>query len=160
MADFIEMNHADLLHQIAELDKKLAQIERDVSNEIMNTVLKEAAGMLQDEQKRILAAAPSPGIRSLAADLSIWKDNSKPAPRKVSYRAGYSSDKINQSIKYFVIEYGRPGKRHRTTDRKGRRIGRVQPYSHIREAWFLKQDYINTYIAARVGEEILKRWKG
>ena len=53
MADFIEMNHADLLHQIAELDKKLAQIERDVSNEIMNTVLKEAAGMLQDEQKRI-----------------------------------------------------------------------------------------------------------
>ena len=89
MANFIEMNHADMLRQIAELDKKLAQIERDVSNEIMNTVLKEAAGMLQDEQKRILAAAPSPGIRSLAADLSIWKDNSKPAPRKVSYRAGY-----------------------------------------------------------------------
>ena len=103
MADFIEMHHADLLHQIAELDKKLAQIERDVSNEIMNTVLEEAAGMLQDEQKRILAAAPSPGIRSLDADLSIWKDNSKPAPRKVSYRAGYSSDKINGKC-YVIID--------------------------------------------------------
>ena len=137
------MNHADMLRQIAELDSKLAKIERDVSDEIMNTVLKEAAGMLQDEQKRILAAAPSPGIRSLAADLSIWKDNSKPAPRKVSYRAGYSGDKINQSIKYFVIEYGRPGKKHKVTDSKGRRIGRVQPYSHIRATWFLKQDYIS-----------------
>ena len=160
MADFIEMDHADMLRQIAELDKTLADIEKGVSNEIMDTVLKEAAGQLKSEQARILSSAPSEGIRSLAKDLSVWKDNRHPAPRKVSYRAGYSDDKINQSIKYFVIEYGRPGKKGKTKDSKGRRIGRVQPYSHIRAAWFLKRDAINKYIAERINEEILKRWKG
>ena len=160
MADFIEMNHADMLRQIAELDKTLANLEKSVSGEIMDTVLHEAAEQLKDEQARILSGAPSDGIRSLAKDLSVWKDNRRPAPRKVSYRAGYSDDKINQSIKYFVIEYGRPGKKGKTTDSKGRRIGRVQPFSHIRAAWFLKKDAINKYIAERINQEILKRWKG
>lgn len=160
MADFIEMNHADMLRQIAELDKTLAGLEKSVSGEIMDTVLHEAAEQLKDEQARILSGAPSDGIRSLAKDLSVWKDNRRPAPRKVSYRAGYSDDKINRSIKYFVIEYGRPGKKGKTKDSKGRRIGRVQPYSHIRAAWFLKKDAINKYIAERINEEIMKRWKG
>ena len=160
MADFIEMNHADMLRQIAELDKTLANLEKSVSGEIMDTVLHEAAEQLKDEQARILSGAPSDGIRSLAKDLSVWKDNRKPAPRKVSYRAGYSDDKINQSIKYFVIEYGRPGKKGKSKDSKGRRIGRIQPYSHIRAAWFLKRDAINRFIAERINEEIQKRWKG
>ena len=160
MADFIEMDHAAMLRQIAELDKTLANLEKSVSGEIMDTVLHEAAEQLKDEQARILSSAPSDGIRSLAKDLSVWKDNRKPAPRKVSYRAGYSDDKINQSIKYFVIEYGRPGKKGKSKDSKGRRIGRIQPYSHIRAAWFLKRDAINRFIAERINEEIQKRWKG
>lgn len=160
MADFIEMNHADMLRQIAELDKTLAGLEKSVSGEIMDTVLHEAAEMLKDEQANILSSAPTDGIRSLAKDLSVWKDIRRPAPRKVSYRAGYSDDKINRSIKYFVIEYGRPGKKGKTKDSKGRRIGRVQPYSHIRAAWFLKKDAINKYIAERINEEIMRRWKG
>lgn len=160
MADFIEMDHAAMLRQIAELDKTLAGLEKSVSGEIMDTVLHEAAEQLKDEQARILSGAPSDGIRSLASDLSVWKDNSRPAPRKVSYRAGYSDDKINKSIKYFVIEYGRPGKKGKSKDSKGRRIGRIQPYSHIRAAWFLKRDAINRFIAERINEEIQKRWKG
>jgi len=160
MADFIEMDHAAMLRQIAELDKTLAGLEKSMSGEIMDTVLKEAAEQLKDEQARILSGAPSDGIRSLAKDLSVWKDNRKPAPRKVSYRAGYSDDKINQSIKYFVIEYGRPGRKGKSKDSKGRRIGRIQPYSHIRAAWFLKRDAINRFIAERINEEIQKRWKG
>lgn len=160
MADFIEMDHADMLRQIAELDKTLAGLEKSVSGEIMDNVLHDAAELLKGEQARILSSAPTDGIRSLAKDLSVWKDNRRPAPCKVSYRAGYSDDKINQSIKYFVIEYGRPGKKGKSKDRKGRRIGRVQPYPHIRAAWFLKRDAINKYIAERIEQEILKRWKG
>ena len=99
MADFIEMDHAAMLRQIAELDKTLANLEKSVSGEIMDTVLHEAAEQLKDEQARILSGAPSDGIRSLAKDLSVWKDNRKPAPRKVSYRAGYSDDKIKALIR-------------------------------------------------------------
>ena len=157
--DFIEMDTAALQRQFAEINKKLSGIERDLRNDIMDTVLQEAAEQLQAEQKRILSTAPSEGIRSLASDLSIWKDNRKPANAKVSYRAGYSDDKISKSIKYFVIEYGRPGKRGKSKDKLGRKIGRVQPFSHIRAAWFLKRDAINKYIAQRVDAEILERWK-
>ena len=158
--DFIDMNHAELMRQLADFDKKLAQMDEKVSNEISETVIKEAANKLHSEQKRILSGAHTEGIRRLADDLSVWKDNSRPAPRKVSYRAGYSDDKIRKSIKYFVIEYGRPGKKHRAKDKKGRKIGYIQPYSHIRTAWFLKKDDINKFIAERLSEEILKHWKG
>ena len=161
MADeFIDMNHAELMRQLADFDKKLAQMDEKVSNEISETVIREAANKLHSEQKRILSGAPTEGIRRLADDLSVWKDNSRPAPRKVSYRAGYSDDKIRKSIKYFVIEYGRPGKKHKEKDKKGRKIGRIQPYSHIRAAWFISKDDINKFIAERLSEEILKHWKG
>jgi hypothetical protein len=156
--DFIEMDTAALQRQFAEISKKLSGIERDLRNDIMDTVLREAAEQLQAEQKRILSVAPSEGVRSLAADLSIWKDNRKPANAKVSYRAGYSDDKISKSIKYFVIEYGRPGRRGKSKDSLGRMIGRLQPYSHIRAAWFLKREAINKYIGERVNAEILERW--
>ena len=158
--DFIDMNHAELMRQLADFDRKLAKMDEKVSNEIAEKVIKEAANMLHSEQKRLLSAAPTEGIRRLADDLSVWRDNSRPAPRKVSYRAGYSDDKINKSIKYFVIEYGRPGKKHKEKDKKGRKIGRIQPYSHIRAAWFISKDTINKFIAERLGEEMLQHWKG
>lgn len=161
MADeFIEMNHAELMRQLADFDRKLAQMDEKVSNEISEKVIRDAANKLYNEQKRILSGAPTEGIRRLSDDLSVWKDNSRPAPRKVSYRAGYSDDKIRKSIKYFVIEYGRPGKKHKEKDKKGRKIGRIQPYSHIRAAWFISKDAINKFIAERLSEEILKHWKG
>ncbi len=159
MADFMEMNHAELMRQIAALDRQLADMSENVCNEIIDTVAKEAAEELQNEQKRLLAAAPSEGIRNLASDIAIWKDGSRKAPRKVSYRAGYPADKIRQSIKYYVVEYGRPGKKNKSKDSKGRRIGRVQPYSHIRAAWFAKKDYINRFTARRIEEEIRRRWE-
>lgn len=160
--DFIEMDAAALQRQFAEINKKLTEIDKDLRNEIMDDVLREAAGQLHAEQKRILGTAPSEGIRGLASDLSVWKDNSHPAPAKVSYRAGYPESKIGtdsgKSIKYFVIEYGRPGKRGKSKDKLGRTIGRVQPFSHIRAAWFLKREAINKYIAQRVEHEITERW--
>ena len=160
MADeYITMDISSMQRQLDEIERKLTDIDRGLRNNIMNDVLKDAAGQLHNEQKRILSTAPSEGIRSLASDLSVWKDNTKPMPGKVSYRAGYSADKIRHSIKYFVIEYGRPGKRHKKgIDKLGRRIGRVVPFSHIRAAWFLKRAEINRYIAERIDAEILERW--
>lgn len=157
--DFISMDTAALQRQFAEMNKKLVNVDRDLRGSIMDHVLREAAGQLQAEQKRILSTAPTEGIRNLASDLSIWKDNRKPASAKVSYRAGYSDDKIRKSIKYFVIEYGRPGARHRAgIDKRGRKIGRVAPFPHIRAAWFLKREAINKFIAERIDTEITERW--
>ena len=157
--DLFSMDTAALQRQLAEIEKKLTTIDRDLRNGIMDNVLKDAAGQLQSEQKRILSTAPSEGIRGLASDLTIWKDDSRPAPGKVSYPAGYSSDKTENNKKYFIIEYGRPGKRHASgVDKLGRKIGRIQPFSHIRAAFFLKRDGINKYIAQRIDDEILKRW--
>lgn len=159
MDDFISFDTAELQRQIAAIERKLTTIDSDLRSGIMDTVLREAAGQLQDEQKRILSTAPTEGIRGLASDLSVRKDIRRCSSAKVSYRAGYSDSKVEQSKKYFIIEFGRPGKRHAAgIDKKGRRIGRVAPFSHIRAAWFLKKDSINRYIAERIDGEILERW--
>ncbi len=94
MADFIEMDHAELMRQIADLDRQLSDMSESVCNEIIDTVAREAAGELQNEQKRLLAVSPSQGIRNLSADLAIWKDDSRKAPRKAAYMAGYPGNKI------------------------------------------------------------------
>ena len=160
--DLIEMDITALQRQFADMLKRLETIDRELRSSIMNDVLKEAAHQLSSEQKRILSTAPTAGIRSLASDLAVWRDNSHAAPAKVTYRAGYPESKIGRgegkSIKYYVIEFGRPGKRGKTKDSKGRRIGRVQPFSHIRAAWFLKRNEINRYIVRRIDEEISGRW--
>ena len=69
-----------MLRQIAELDKDLANLEKSVSGEIMDTVLKDAAEQLKDEQARILSGAPSDGIRSLAKEPTAFR-HIKKTPR-------------------------------------------------------------------------------
>lgn len=157
--DFIEMNHDELMKQIANLDRKLSEMDEKISGEISDRVIKEAAFQLHNEQKRLLSQAPTPGIRRLASDLSVWKSSKGETSGKVSYRTGYSDDKISKSIKYFVVEFGRPGKKNKQKDKKGRRIGRVEPYSHIRAAKFTLGDSINKFIAERINSEIDKKWK-
>lgn len=49
---------------------------------------------------------------------------------KDTFFTSLADEELKFLIKYFVIEYGRPGKKGKTTDKKGRRIGRVQPFSH------------------------------
>lgn len=157
---FIEMDITDLQRQMDEIKIKLSKIERDLKSSIMDQVLNEAANKLANEQKRILSTAPTEGIQSLASDISVWKDNKKSTVDKAVYKAGYPDNKIRKSIKYYIIEFGRPGKRGKIIDKKGRRIGRVQPFSHIRAAWFLKKTEINKYIAKRIDQEITERWNG
>ena len=83
MADFIEMDHAAMLRQIAEFDKTLANLEKSVSGEIMDTVLHEAAEQLKDEQARILSGAPSDGIRSLAKEPTAFRRIKKLPDRRL-----------------------------------------------------------------------------
>ncbi len=83
MADFVEMDHAAMLRQIAELDKTLANLEKSVSGEIMDTVLHEAAEQLKDEQARILSGAPSDGICSLAKEPTAFRHIKKLPDRRL-----------------------------------------------------------------------------
>ena len=162
--DLIETDFSKMQKQLGELEKKLSRIEKDVCGSIMDKALNGAANILSAELKRILSAAPTEGIRSLSAELSVWKDNKASDSRKSAWKAGYHDSKIGtgqgKSIKYFVIEFGRPGKKGDRKDKKGRKIGRIAPYSHIRAAWFLKRNEINKYITERVDKEILERWNG
>ena len=52
MADYMNMAHDEYMRQIAALDRQLASMGDSMSNEIIDTVAKEAAEELQKEQKR------------------------------------------------------------------------------------------------------------
>lgn len=159
--DAIQMDYNKWVKQIAALDKRLSEMDNKVVKNVLDTVLKEAAETLSAEQKRILASAPSEGIRSFANDLSVWKDPRGMFYRKKAvYRAGYPYAKTSKSPKYFIVEFGRPGRKGRKKDKKNRHIGRVEQYSHIRAAWFGKRDAIRNMLIKRSGEEISRLWKG
>ena len=156
--DYIYMDIATWQRQLSLIEIKLSQIERELRTNIMDDTLQGAAQILHSEQKRILSNAPSDGIRSMSSELSIWKDT-RFTRDGLKYRVGYKDGAEN--MKHFIIEFGRPGKKglkQGEKDKLGRRIGRIQPYPHIRAAWFLKRAAVNQYIAKRIDEEILKRW--
>lgn len=69
--DFIEMDTAALQRQFAEINKKLTNIDTALRNDIMDSVLREAAGQLQAEQKRILSTAPSDSIMEFNAPITL-----------------------------------------------------------------------------------------
>ena len=54
-----------------------------VSGEIMDTVLKDTAEQLKDEQARILSGAPSDGIRSLAKEPTTFRHIKKLPDRRL-----------------------------------------------------------------------------
>ena len=157
--DFIYMDIATWQRQLSLLEIKLSEVDREMRTNIMDGTLQGAAQILHNEQKRILSSGPTEGIRSMTSDLSVWKDERRARLNYLAYRVGYKDG--HENMKHFVIEFGRPGLKglkHGGRDKLGRKIGVIQPYPHIRAAWFLKRTEVNKYITQRIDSELQRRW--
>lgn len=145
-----------------EINSLIADLDR-ISNYTKDKFCKEAvegaAEIVLDEEKRILAANPkySGFAKQLSCEVQKNKHNGY-----VAY-CGYSSEVIKDRIEVLIIEFGKPGhgqkalKRH-GIDTKGRKIGVVQPYPHIRAAWFSKKDEVQKFLGDYVFDQIKKVW--
>lgn len=149
-----------LSQQTKEIADQLDGFSKDLQNNLGEEVLKKAGEIYLAEEKRILSQKyPSSKLMKL---LGIWTQNTKYGKM---VQVGYPAIAVSTYSETLVIEFGRPasetaGNRTAKKDRLGRKIGYVQPHSHIRAAIFLKKEAVNQEIIRLLDEAIKKRFGG
>lgn len=150
--DELKKNAEKLAEDFAKLDDRFRE-------RIAKEVLEEAGQIFLEEQKRLLSQAPnSDKIAKFANWLKVWIIETKTGWR---LEVGYPTAVIRGHIEVMITEFGRPGARGLKKggkDSKGRKIGKVEPYSHIRASMFLKREAVMAEVEQRIEEELLRVW--
>ena len=133
--------------------RAVEDMEKAAKGETVREIMLDAGKILSDEQKRILGQKEN---YSKLCDLITVKCKKEKGTWKVM--CGYQTEAIKEHFEVLIIEFGRPGKKG-STDKRGRKIGVVQPYSHIRAAMFTKGTALKEYIAQRLFDELQRRWE-
>lgn len=145
--DLSSMNLKGLINELNNIDKSVTQ-------EIMPEIMDNAGEILLNEEKRII----SQKYPQYAELLSV---NKSKQGKKWTVKAGYSTLVIKAHMEVMITEFGRPGakgKKKGCVDTLGRKIGVVQPYSHIRAANVVKKDELYKMAEDKFVEEIEKGW--
>ncbi len=141
---------------IDKLITKLNAIDRAIAKETLPEIMEECGEELLSEEKRILSGK----YPKLAPLLTAWTE--KTGAKSYRVKAGYSTEVIKNHIEGLIIEFGRPGKKgikHGGKDTLGRKIGAVQPYSHIRAAYFLKKKRLLEIAEKKFRERLMQEWE-
>lgn len=159
MIEGMDFGFDELKKDAERLMEKYQALETELKNRIAKEVLEEAGQIFLNEQKRLLSNAPSGrDIGKFAAWLRVRLMKTK---KGWLVTVGYPAEVIREHIEVLIAEFGRPGAKGEKKggkDSRGRRIGKVEPYSHIRAAMFLKKEEVMKEVQKRL-EELLKIWK-
>lgn len=175
--DFFSSDGAE--EDMKDLLLTLTRMEKRLKDPICSKAIDAAAPILLEEEKRLLERAPNyhnfPNLKTSWLTIRKFKN------RHLRWIAqvGYESDIIEKHPETLILEFGRPGHskirelkkpdrskqgsfltlRRCGRDKKGRKIGVIQPYSHIRAAWFAKKDEIRKCVAKIIFDEIERTWE-
>lgn len=145
---------------IQDLYRKIKKLDEKMYSGHTNDILYETGDILVAEQCRILAQHPV--YSKLQPLIRRWTKETRYGRHLY---VGYPSFIVKEHIEVMIIEFGRPGshfaggKNIEQKDKIGRKIGAVQPYSHIRAAWALKKDVVYAFMKKRIIEEAKKIWE-
>ncbi len=153
MSDFIELDLTQM--DIRQLIRELDELDKKACNQFMPEVMQAVGNELLNEEKRIINSK----YPQFSDKLSIMTEHTGKSWR---VKAGYSTDVIKNNIEVLITEFGRPGKKARKKggiDSKGRKIGVVQPYPHIRTALVNKKERVLKLAEKMLIERIEKEWQ-
>ena len=153
MPDFIEVDYSKM--NIKQLINQLDKLDKQAVNQIMPEVMQAVGDELLDEEKRIINGK----YPQFSDKLSIMNEHTGKLWR---VKAGYSTEVINSNIEVLITEFGSPGKKARKKggkDSKGRTIGVVQPYPHIRAALINKKEQVLKLAEKMLLERIEREWQ-
>lgn len=142
---------------IKELMSALDEIDNKVKNKTCEEAVNKAADVILNEEKRILSKHPKYVKFVPLLSKTVYKSGN-------GYVAacGYSGEVLKENIAPLIIEFGRgSGKRAAKRggkDKRGRKIGVIQPYPHIRAAWFGKKEEAQELVGKYIYDEIRKAW--
>lgn len=151
MMDLDFKNLRQLINELYELDKA-------VYEDIVPCIADDAGDILLNEEKAILSHKHNKdgSTTKLPSYLEVIQDIKG---RSIRVKAGYTAKTIKAHPETVITEFGRPrsGKKGQK-DKKGRYIGVVQPYPHIRAAVANKSDEIYKKAEEQFRNEIKKIW--
>ena len=153
MSDFIAVDYSKM--DIKQLINQLDKLDKQAVNQIMPEVMQAVGNELLDEEKRIINSK----YLQFSDKLSIMTEHTGKLWR---VKAGYSTEVIKSNIEVLITEFGRPGKKARKKggkDSKGRTIGVVQPYPHIRAALINKKEQVLKLAEKMLLERIEREWQ-
>ena len=153
MPDFIEVDYSKM--NIKQLINQLDKLDKHAVNQIMPEVMQAVGNELLNEEKRIINGK----YPQFSDKLSIMNEHTGKLWR---VKSGYSTEVINSNIEVLITEFGRPGKKARKKggkDSKGRKIGAVQSYSHIRAALINKKEQVLKLAEKMLLERIEREWQ-
>ena len=153
MSDFIEVDYSKM--NIKQLINQLDKLDKHAVNQIMPEVMQVVGNELMDEEKRIINGK----YPQFSDKLSVMNEHTGKLWR---VKAGYSTEVIKSNIEVLITEFGRPGKKARKKggkDSKGRKIGAVQAYSHIRAALINKKEQVLKLAEKMLLERIEREWQ-
>ena len=156
--EYMDFGLDEFQAKCAKLNEKFKELDEKQQEKLANEVLTDAAQLFLTEQKRLLAAAPNPKYAKFADWLEVWTYKGKNGWR---VQVGYSTETIKEHLEVLIVEFGRPGARGLKKggkDTLGRKIGKIDAYSHIRASMFLKKEDVMAEVQRRWEEEILKEW--
>lgn len=161
MTQGMDFGFDDLKKDAEKLMEEYQKLETKLKTRIAKEVLEEAGQIFLNEQKRLLSQAPNSNKIAKFADwLKVWIVETKTGWR---LEVGYPTTVIRNHIEVMITEFGRPGAKGLKKggrDSKGRKIGKVEPYSHIRTSMLLKRETVMKEIRGRLEAELLSIWKG
>lgn len=134
--------------QIPDINSFMSDLEscRDELNENVNNALLEGAKAIEAEQKRIISAKSARLVKLITHKFGVTKKG------KMYYKIGYlDSSRVDEWLHGVVLEYGRPGARHRKEIKRKIKTksgikeitvknGVIQEHSHIRRGFELKEE--------------------
>lgn len=162
--DFFDFGLDDLQKDIEATIRQLEKMSQELADNACKRAVEKAAPILLNEEKRLLSQAPNyPHFKVLNPS---WLKSRvyKNAKGQWMCQCGYTTETIEKHPEVLIVEFGRPGSgkkaiRKRGIDRIGRKIGVVQPYSHIRAAIFNKRDELKKAVGENLLEEAERIWK-
>lgn len=158
MSGYIDLGLDGFQRDVQALEEKFRKMDKEVQDRIAKEVVAEAGQIFLEEQKRLLASAPNPKYHQFADWLKLWTYKDKSGWH---VHVGYPTEVIREHIGVLIVEFGRPGKKGKKKggkDSLGRKIGKVEPYSHVVASMFLKREEVMEEVKRRFYEEIEKIW--
>lgn len=146
-------NKLDITKQMQDLIKDLNMLADSVANETAS-ILRESGEIIAQEQRRIISGKSSklPGLIKVGKVVTTKKGNA-------NVLIGYDTNAINQAPESVVLEFGRPGKKSKGKDKKGRKIGKIEAISHIRKGFDYTKDTAAEVAIEKIKKVIDEGWK-
>jgi len=152
MATNTSEQNLDITAQMQDLIKDIDVMTEDVANGVSES-MRRGGEIIANEQRQLIS-----GKSSKLAGLIIVGKIYVTKKGNATISTGYDGDAIKQAPESVILEFGRPGKKNKGIDKRGRKIGKMEAIPHIRKGFDIAKENAANSVINKIDEIIKKGW--